>query len=691
MAVIRHHRKNEPPDRTPMSVRIAVSATDDYSGGVRGVWERVRSLTTGLGITARRAAEKPGTLRYPYEKLDMTDSWRGALHLTGILGHDEPPVLTAEPQEHNALVENAALDAALPPCMGACPANVDARSQAFLFGAGRTAEAYELVRSRNVMPGVLGRICHHPCESACTRNRYDEPIAIRPLHRAVSEAYDPMREERNQPLPVTREERVAIVGSGPSGLAAALDLMSSGFEVHMFEKDREPGGALRTGVPSYRLPRDLLSSEITDLQRLGMRLFTGVTIGVDVPIDHLIGEYDAVLIAAGLQKSRILPLPGADFLGVRGALEFLRAGNCGGDPAVEGKRVLIVGGGNVAIDCARVALRFGASEVMLSSLESYDEMPAHRWEIEEAEEEGVRILCSRGPVEVLGDDDRVAGMRLKTCLSVFDVHGRFSPTFSDEMTDIECDVIVFAVGHAPDLRTLVGGSDLLLTEQGWLQVNGALLTTSVASVFACGEVVIGPNSAIGSISSGHEAAVSIIRYLNGMSADGDRTFRPVQPPIHHPSVDLTDVEPERRRAVMPMEPGLSRRHDFRQVELGMSNEEALREARRCLQCASGVCSLCTFCERTCPDFAIQVDRDALITGGEAYKLDLSLCSFCGLCAEQCPSGALCHTGQYEMSFYTRDLMSFDTCQMLRSAEPTRVTGTEGGMSGVAAQPERTDA
>lgn len=678
MAVTRHKDTGTVPDRTPSSVRLAISATDDFSPGLKGFAERVRSLVVGLGITARHSMSKPATLKYPAEKVELSPRWRGALRLTGVLGREDVALIKGPASDYNGLIDDLYRHDRLPPCVGNCPANVDARGQSFLLADDRAAEAYELVRSRNILPGVLGRICHHPCESACKRTYYDEPIAIRPLHRVAFERYAEHRAKRVAPLPVTREERIAIIGSGPSGLAAAYDLMHAGFEVHVYEKEHAAGGALLSGVPAYRLPRDVLATEISDLQTMGMKLLTGVRIGTDVPIDHLIGEYDAVLIAAGLQVSRMLPIPGSDAQGIWGALDFLKAGNWKGECGVKGRRVLVIGGGNVAVDCARVALRCGAAQVTLSSLESMDELPAHPWEIEEALDEGVIAMCSYGPKEVLVENGRATGMRLQSCLSVFDAQGRFAPVFAEEFTDVPADVIVFAIGQAPQLAELVSGSDLVLTERGLLPVDGALMTTQVPGVFACGEVVTGPGSAIASVASGHEAATSIIRYLDGHSLSEGRVYRPVPVYPRYQPATLTGVEAARRRTVMPMAKGAERARDFRQVELGFTHLEGLAEAARCLRCASEVCVGCTFCARTCPDYAITVERidDPGHRSVTRYDLDLSKCCFCGLCAEQCPTGALRHTGQYELSFYHRDLTVFDRHEMVRSPEGTRATGAD---------------
>jgi len=639
----------------------------------------VGSMFAGLGITAGRAAEKPGTIRYPFEKLTMSPRWRGALRLRGVLGLDDVALVTGEPTGHNGAIQHLLDIERLPPCVGTCPANVDARGQNYLIADGKTAEAYELVRERNILPGVLGRICHHPCEGACTRAVYDEAIAIRPLHRYAYEEYVAVREERVKPLPQTRGKKVAIVGSGPSGLSAALDLMTLGYSVTTFEKDDKPGGALYTGVPAYRLPRDVLHGEIDDLVRMGLDLRCNVAVGTDVQLADLQKDYDAVLIAAGLQTSRILPLPGNDAEGVRGAIEFLRAANFTGEAGVRGKRVLVVGGGNVAVDVARCALRVGATTVHMASLESMDELPAHPWEIEEALDENVIATCSVGPVEVVVEDGHVAGLLVRECLSVFDETGRFSPEFGEDTHVMPCDVIIFAVGQASVLEPVVEGTDVKLNDRGNLMVDGSLFTTTGAKVFACGEVVTGPGSCIGSIATGHEAAISIDRFLRGVDLAADRVARPVPVFEKHAADTGEKVEPERRRAKMPMADPFERVKDFRTVELGFTTPESLQEATRCLRCASEVCVGCTFCARTCPDMCITVERDD--TPGERcvtrYDLDLAKCCFCGLCAEQCPTNALTHTGQYELTFYHRELGLFDKGEMLRDPDVTRATGRDG--------------
>jgi NADPH-dependent glutamate synthase beta subunit-like oxidoreductase len=677
--VIHRHDEVGAPVRTPDVVPVSVSVSNDFPDGAAGFFARWRSLLTGLDITGRRALGPTKTLRYPREKVVLSPRWRGALHLRGVLGLDSIPLIEDQPDAYNALIDTLHRGDRLPPCVGNCPANVDARGQGYYLGEGKPAEAYELVRERNILPGVLGRICHHPCESACRRNYYDEPIAIRPLHRHAYEEYAKVAHERLVPFERTRDKRVAIIGSGPSGLAAAYDLMKLGYAVSVYEKEKKPGGALYSGVPSYRLPREVLHDEIDNLVALGMELKLGIEVGKDVPIDYLMGEYDAVLIAVGLQESRIIPVPGHTADGVMGALPFLRDANWKGDAGVGGKRVLVIGGGNVAVDVARCALRTGAVEVRLACLEGEDEMPCHPWEIEEALDEGVIAMCSLGPQEVLVDDaGKVRGMRMRECLSVFDAMGRFAPEFGDEYTEIPVDVVVFSVGQGAVLADVVAGSDLRLTERGLLPVDGTLLTTEHPGVFASGEVVTGPGSAIASIATGHEAATSIHRYLEGIDLTEGRVERPVPVYDRYQPAHIEGVETNRRRVVMPMAKPEDRATDFRQVELGFTHLEALDEAARCLRCQSEVCVGCTFCARTCPDYAIEVER--VDDPGERcvthYQLDLTKCCFCGLCAEQCPTDALAHTGQYEMSFYHRDLMQFDRHEMRRDAGGTRATGRD---------------
>ncbi|MCE5191681.1 MAG: FAD-dependent oxidoreductase [Actinomycetia bacterium] len=663
----------------PKVTQGTVSAATTDQAGVAGFVGAWKSLATGLGITAKHAFTKPVTIQYPREKAPMPERWRGAPRLVSAMGTTEVPLMEASSLEYNGLIADAYATDHLAPCQGNCPANVDARGQNYHAAEGRWVEAYQLVRERNIMPGTLGRICHHPCETACKRNFYDEPIAIRPLHRVAYEQWNPVKAQYVKPLPKTRGKKVAIIGSGPSGLAAAYDLVKLGYEVKIFEKEDKPGGALYYGIPAYRLPRDILHGEIDDLVTMGVEIQCSTKIGVDISPEQLMADYDAIIIAAGLQISRFPGVKGQDAIGVRGALDFLKDSNYRGEAGVRGQNVLVIGGGNVAVDAARCALRVGAKTVYMASLESDEQLPAHPWEVEEALDEGVVMMCGNGPNEVLVDEsNHVRGMRLQTCLSVFDETGRFNPTFGDDFTELSVQSVVMAIGQGSDLKDIVAGTGLELDQRGNLPSDRSVFTTAVPKIFASGECVTGPGSAIASIATGHEAATSVHRFLSGESVSDDRVARTLLAYDKYAPANLDHVEPSRLRAVMPFSDPDERSKDFRNVELGLTVEEGLAEGARCLRCETNICVGCTFCARTCPDYCITVERrddpgDRMVT---KYDLDLSKCCFCGLCAEQCPTGALQMSGQYELSFYNRDLTLFDKGEMLRDVSGTRATGAD---------------
>lgn len=628
-------------------------------------------MAVGSGITLKHWTEKKVTVKYPYEDSAIHPRWRGPVRLRGIMGRDEVPLVSSPFYEYNKTISDLFEADRLSPCTGACPANVDARGQNALVAEGRLIEAYELVRSRNIFPGVLGRICHHPCESACRRNYFDEPLAVRPLHRLIGEAYGQQREKIPARNFATRTERVAIIGSGPSGLAAAFDLIQLGYPVTIFEKNQLPGGALMTGVPKYRLPREVLLAEISDIEKMGVEIRTGVEIGKDMQLGDLMNEgYSAILLAVGLQVSRVVPIPGADAKGVELALPLLRAAAFD-EPFPLGKRVLVVGGGNVAVDVARCAKRMGGEKVELVCLEAAHEVPAHPWEVEEAAEEGIPMHCSWGPEEVLLDKKgHVRGLRVKECTAVFDEQGRFSPQFCDNFHEFECDTLVFAIGQGSDLEWLKG-TGVQRNKRGQLIVDGLSLTTTQHGVFASGEVVTGPGSCIGSIASGHEAAISIHAYLSGHDPTLGRVSRPVPQYYRYAPINLDRVELERRRTPMPMADPEERVKDFRPVESGFTELQGRKEATRCLRCESWVCVGCTMCARTCPDLAIRVERSDF--GGRrnvhTWDYDEGKCCFCGMCAEVCPTQAVTMSNEVHLVAEGREDLLWPRDRVLREPRP----------------------
>ncbi len=320
-------------------------------------------------------------------------------------------------------------EALRPPCEVACPIHTDVQRYVQLVAEGKPAAALAVVRETNPLPQVIGRICAHPCEDSCRRGQVDEPVAICNLKRAASDGAAAAGEVPPPPEPQYGDKRVAVIGSGPSGLAAAHDLALMGIRSVIFEKQPEPGGFLRTGILEYRLPKEILDQDIAYITGMGVEIKTGVSVGSDVTLPQLREEFDAVLIAVGLSRSRPLPIPGADLEGVLLAVPFLEDVNAGREVKL-GEEIIVIGGGNVAIDVARSARRLSGGKVTMVCLEADHEMPAHPWEIEDAVSEGIEIICSQGPNRIVGDG-RVEGLEMKKCESVFDEQGRFAPTFCE--------------------------------------------------------------------------------------------------------------------------------------------------------------------------------------------------------------------------------------------------------------------
>lgn len=482
-----------------------------------------------------------------------------------------------------------------PPCRSTCPAGTNAQGYVALTSRGKFTEALEVVRRRMPFAAVCGRICHHPCEGECNRGQYDEPVAIQYLKRAASDFGEDTPSQVTEPK---YGDRVAIVGGGPGGLAAALDLAREGFPVTVFEAGPRPGGMLVSGIPRYRLPEEAVKRDIGHVLSAGVEVKTNTRVGKDITFDQLRSEYKAVLISVGLQQSRMLAIEGGDLTGVLPAIPFLREAATGGRPAV-GQRVLVIGGGNVAMDVARTALRLGAREVHVACLESRAEMPAHEWEIEEAVEEGIILHPSRGPKRFIGQNGRVTGLEVLTCRRVFDDEGRFNPQLVEgtEQT-LPADTVIVAIGQSPDLS--------FLPADGSVQTRGPVIVvdrltkeTSLPGVFACGDVANGPASVVEAVGSAHEAAESIKRYLLGQDLRAGRTLEK-EPKLGPPEKAAVAVQKRQRQAMAPVG---ERIKDFREVYLGFTREQAMEEAGRCLNC--GICSECLQCEKACQKKAVE--------------------------------------------------------------------------------------
>jgi heterodisulfide reductase subunit A-like polyferredoxin len=487
------------------------------------------------------------------------------------------------------------------PCKATCPAHVSAQGFVALIREGKYPEGLALFKDAHPFPAVCGRVCHHPCEGACTRGDADDPVGIQYLHRFLADL-DLSRETPYIPdIAEARDEQVAVIGAGPAGLAAAYFLRRRGYPVTVFEKLPVPGGMMAVGIPSYRLPRDILAAEIGIIERMGVTIRTGVTFGQDITLHSLKqAGYQAVFLGTGLHLAHRLNVEGEDLPGVLNGVAFLRDVALG-RPASLGKKVIVVGGGNVAMDAARTCLRLGSQEVSVIYRRTRSEMPAYEDEVREAEEEGIRFSFLTIPVQILGADDKVTSLRcIKTELGAPDESGRQRPVpveGSDYLLD--ADAVIVAIGQAADLG-FTQREGIPSSTKGLLEADPLTLETPVKGVFAGGDIIYGPRSVVEAVECGKEAAESIHRFLIGqdMREGRKKDWSYVKPE--------TTGEPHRPRIPMPQRPLTERQGNFEEVALGYGETEALKEADRCLKC--GICSECYQCVTSCLAEAIVHDQ-----------------------------------------------------------------------------------
>jgi NADPH-dependent glutamate synthase beta subunit-like oxidoreductase/NAD-dependent dihydropyrimidine dehydrogenase PreA subunit len=491
----------------------------------------------------------------------------------------------------------------LTPCSLACPARVNMRGYIHLLGQGKIDEAISLIREELPLPAVTGHVCFHPCEEGCARKDVDKAVNINGLERYVADYW---LNERASPAVQKYDRPVAIVGAGPAGLAAAYVLVRMGHPVTVFDGNTKPGGTLRTGIPDYRLPPPILDAQIDYIRGLGVEFKSNMAFGRDITLERLREmDFDAVLLAMGAQMSRKISLVGADLDGVFWGLDFLKEVKLGGDVAV-GKRVVVIGGGNVAIDAAMTALRMGGKIVRIVCLESRDEMPAHKEPMEMAEAEGIHIIVCRGPKKVTGAEGRVTGIEIVPCLSVFDESGRFNPRFDEKKAEwIEADSVILAIGEAMDERVLP--KDLLI-KAGHIMADPVTLETNLPGVFAAGISVTGPGSVVEAIASGKKAAQSIDRLLRGEDLKEGRDVQQ-EGVKKHPCEGIE----KRQRQEIPLLAADQRKGGFHEIKTGLTDVAARREQRRCMACGSKAyvmylddCMTCYTCEKDCPEHAIYV-------------------------------------------------------------------------------------
>jgi len=604
-------------------------------------------------------------------------------------------------------------------CQQGCPVRTDGGRYVQLIAEGREEEAFLVARAPNPFASVCGRVCAAPCEDACRRGRIDAPIAIRALKRYVTERYGvesvrPDTQDRlaiaaiaegnvfggHLPLPTAvstgPRRRVAVVGAGPAGLSAAHDLARLGHDVTVFEASPEPGGMMRFGIPEYRLPRALIRQEVQKILDLGVKLCTGVALGPSFGLAELRRDgFAAVFLSVGVSKGRDLSVPGVELDGVVKAVDYLLNVNRGFRMDL-GRRVVVIGGGFVAFDAARTALRLGraeeeallageaearlqeavdsaraalrggAAEVTIASLESFAEMPVLQTtqgheEFQEARREGIAFLPRRGPKQFRGDG-RLRQVELSAVRAVFDASGRFNPSFDDEdVLTLDADACILAIGQRADLSFLKPGDGVEVNPGGTIRVDKATLATSARGVFAGGDVAFGPRNLIEAVANGKLAARSIHRHLVGERAGVEVTLEVETLPTRDYRM-LAGFEILDREGPPTLD--LGRRTGIAEVETAYDAAAAWRQAARCLVCHVQTiydpekCVLCSRCVDVCPEHCLAIvpfeslelpeeERAALRARAEGNALPLSAmvkdddrCIRCGLCALRCPTDAM---------------------------------------------------
>jgi formate dehydrogenase (NADP+) beta subunit len=597
-------------------------------------------------------------------------------------------------------------------CRHACPVHTDACGYVTSIAEGRYEEAYRMARAHNPFASICGRVCGAPCEANCRRGDLDAPVSIRALKRFVTERFGPETgeyarhreffDERMLPPNRGEYERVAVVGAGVAGLTVAHDLARIGYKVTVFEGYSEPGGMLTAGVPVFRLPRELVQHEIKAILSLGVELKCNSMLGRDFKIADLRRQgFAAIFLGVGLAKGRKLQIPGSDAEGVYDGIDFLRAFN-EGTPVQLGRRVVVIGGGNVAYDVARSALRpldeggaggmaeemergeqiaydvarsalrlSGDKEVHVVCLESLDEMPADEIEILEGEEEGIKLHNRRGPAEVVSEKGRVTALRVVECLSVFDEQRKFSPKFNQHgLEDIPADSIIFAIGQSSDLSFLAPG-DGVEVGRGLIKVNPETYQTTAPDIFACGDVAHGPRLFIDAIASAQVAARSMHDFLRGTRTDIvlRRRWSPA-------AYTMAEGWARMERTNPPVVESAERSVSLVTIEHPYSEKEARRQGARCLRCNvntvfdTATCIACNGCVDVCPENLIKLvklgqlvrqdewleqaaswfecgkeavrgmDPADLDALGSVMLKDEITCIRCAMCASRCPTHAI---------------------------------------------------
>ena len=510
-------------------------------------------------------------------------------------------------------------DTGTAPCKTACPAHVAVQGYLKLAKEGRYDGALALIKKDNPLPAVCGHVCNRRCEDACTRGTVDEAVAIDEVKRFLAER-DLNAETRYIPkktIPSLKggfDEKIAIIGAGPAGLSCAYYLALTGYKPTIFEKNEEPGGMLRYGIPSYKLEKDLLAAEIDVIRELGVEIRCGVEIGKDITIEELREQgYKGFYVAIGCQRGRKPGITGENAKGTYAAVDFLREAGAKESFALEGD-VVVVGGGNVAIDAARISSRCVDAKISMFCLEQRENMPASKEEIAEALEEGIELNCGWGPKEVLEEDGKVAGVVLKKCIRVLDEQGRFSPEYDEEQTvTIPCKHVIFSVGQAIEWGNMLDNLDLKRRPNGGALADKLTYQTSEPDIFVGGDVYTGPRFAIDAIAAGREGAISLHRYVheNCTLTIGRNRRDFVELDKNNISVDSYDTS---KRQIPAKADEKAQAATFRDLSHSLTEEQVKAETSRCLSCGASVvdpnkCIGCGVCTTKCVFDAIHLHRE----------------------------------------------------------------------------------
>ena len=577
------------------------------------------------------------------DSTDADSKQTGEMLMSAVQEHEE--VFNSHVQTHNC-ASGDCVRLAPAPCQMACPAGIDVPTYVSLIGMGRDAEAIEIIRKDNPFPWVCGLVCTRPCEFMCVRGRIDKPISIKFLKAFAAEKALSDREYKNPEKAPDKNQKVCVIGAGPGGMSAAYFLALKGYQVRVIEAQPVAGGMMMLGIPRYRLPREVIDREVAMIEDLGVEFRFNKRFGQDVTIEQLKTEgFETFFLAIGAHKAFDLNIPGEkDFSQVLEAIDFLRRVALG-DRKSPGKRVVVIGGGNVAIDAARTSLRLGSEEVIIAYRRTRHEMPADIEEVEQAEEEGIRFSFLTIPIEIVGENSRLKGIKcLRADLVAKEGSDRKIPVpmlGSDFI--MEVDAIICAIGQRVEHECLDSIADLKWSRRTTITVDMASMETSEPGIFAAGDAVTGPATVVEAIGGGKRAAEAIDRFLSGIP-------QPKMPPVpvRRKRVDWLEVPAATKmvlkRPEMPLLNIERRRTTFQQAELGYSENQVREEARRCLRC--DVCLRCGKCVEICRD---KMGIDALKFGyldfdhpvTTDFRVTEEKCILCGACAANCPNDAIC--------------------------------------------------